>query len=127
MTNAERRTKPESRMTNEYSSPNDESLSRDFGAASRFVLRHLSFIRNSVIRPSSFLLLLFPLTLHAADNLGVLGSKRKWEVLEHYQATITHDEFTHLINDVYCTHGLPADLIKVDNDPAHILADREAP
>src|SRR6266403_380533 len=115
MTNGERMTKPESRMTKEYPSPNDERLSRGFGNASRFVLRHLSF-----------LLLLFPLTLHGADNLGVLGSKPKWEVLEHYQETITHDEFAHLINDVYCTHGFAADLIKIDNDAAQILADRES-
>src|SRR5437667_8746119 len=113
-------------MTNEYSSPNDESLSGGFGAASGFVLRHLSLIRKSVIRHSSFFLLLFPLTLHGADNLGVLGSKPKWEVLEHYQETITHDEFTHLINDVYCTHGFAADLIKIDNDAAQILANRES-
>ena len=116
----------EARMTNEYSSSNDECLSGGFGAASGFVLRHLSLIRNSVIRPSLFLLLLFPLTLHGADNLGVLGSKPKWEVLEHYQETITHDEFTHLINDVYCTHGFAADLIKIDNDAAQILANRES-
>src|SRR6266446_1195359 len=115
MTNGERMTKPESRMTKEHSSPNDESLSRGFGNASRFVIRH-----------SSFLLLLFPLTLHGADNLGVLGSKPKWEVLEHYQETITHDEFAHLINDVYCTHGIAADLIKIDNDAAQILANRES-
>jgi len=116
----------EARMTNEYSSSNDECLSGGFGAASGFVLRHLSLIRKSVLRPSSFLLLLFPLTLHGADNLGVLGSKPKWEVLEHYQETITHDEFTHLINDVYCTHGFAADLIKIDNDAAQILANRES-
>src|SRR5438132_2941495 len=126
MTNGERMTKPESRMTKEYSSPNDESLSRGFGAASCFVLRHLSFIRNSVIRHSSFLLLLFPLTLHGADNLGVLGSAPKWSVLEHYQETITHDEFAHLINDVYCTHGFAADLIKIDHNAAQILINRES-
>src|SRR5437899_2816193 len=113
-------------MTNEYSSPNDESLSGGFGAASGFVLRHLSLIRKSVIRHSSFLLLLFPLTLHGADNLGVLGSKPKWEVLEHYQETITHDEFAHLINDVYCTHGFAADLIKIDHHVPQILTNRES-
>src|SRR6266481_8458778 len=115
MTNGERMTKPESRMTKEYPSPNDERLSRGFGAASRFVLHHLSF-----------LLLLFPLTLHGADNLGVLGSKPKWEVLEHYQETITHDEFARLINDVYCTHGFAADLIKIDHNVAQILTNRES-
>ncbi len=61
----------------------------------------------------------------AADNLGVLGSKPKWDVLEHYQRTITHDEFTHLIDDVYCTHGIPDDLIKIDNDVAHLVTTRD--
>src|SRR5258708_6920331 len=113
-------------MTKEYSSPNDESLSRGFGAASGFVIRHLSLIRNSVIRHSSFLLLLFPLALHGADNLGVLATKPTWSVLEHYQETITHDEFARLINDVYCTHGFAADLIKIDSDAAQILTNRES-
>ena len=61
----------------------------------------------------------------AAGNLGVLGSKPRWSVLENYQGTITHDEFAHLINDVYCTHGIAGDLIKVDNDAAQILTNRE--
>ena len=77
--------------------------------------------RSGVIRVSSLLLIafsIFPIASRAADNLGVLGSKPKWEVLENYQRTITHDEFARLINDVYCTHGIPADLIKVDNDAA---------
>ena len=102
-------------MTKECRSLNDESLLGGLCAASRFVLRH-----------SSFLLLLLPLTLHAADNLGVLGSKPKWSVLENYQGAITHDEFAHLINDVYCTHGFAADLIKIDNDAAQIVTNRES-
>jgi hypothetical protein len=108
-------------MTKEYRSPNEESRSRDLHAASRFVICYLSLIRHS-----SFLLLLLPLTLHAADNLGVLGSKPKWDVLESYQRTITHDEFAHLINDIYCTHGFAPDLIKIDNDAAQILINRES-
>src|SRR5260370_24924162 len=106
-------------MTKEYSSPNDESLSAGFGASSGFVLRHLSLIRNSVIRHSSFLLLLFPLTLHGADNLGLLGSKPKRDVLEHYQETITHDEFPHLINDLYCRHQFASDSLHIHHDTAH--------
>jgi hypothetical protein len=47
-------------------------------------------------------------------------------VLENYQRTITRDEFAHLINDVYCTHGLGADLIKIDHDAAQILTNRES-
>jgi len=113
-------------MTKECRSLNDESLLGGLCTASRFVLRHLSLIRHSVIRHSSFLLLLLPLTLHASDNLGVLGSKPKWSVLENYQGTITHDEFTRLINDVYCTHGFAGDLIKIGNDAAQILTNRES-
>ena len=69
---------------------------------------------------------IFPTESNAADHLGILGSKPKWDVLEHYQRTITHDEFTHLINDVYCTHGIPADLIKIDNEAAQIVTDRDS-
>jgi hypothetical protein len=64
--------------------------------------------------------------LFAADNLGVLGSKPKWEVIERYNNTITRDEFAHLINDVYCTHGIPPDLIKIDNESAQIMTNRES-
>src|SRR5207253_10958553 len=67
-----------------------------------------------------------PSLASAADNLGVLGSKPKWSVLENYQETITHDEFAHLINDVYCTHGFAADLIKIDHNAAQILINRES-
>ena len=84
--------------------------------------------RSGVIRVSTLLLIafsIFPRASRAADNLGVLGSKPKWEVLENYQRTITHDEFARLINDVYCTQGIPADLIKVDNDAAQIVTNRE--
>lgn len=62
----------------------------------------------------------------AADNIGILGSKPNWDVLEHYQRTITHDEFAHLINDVYCTHGIPGDLIKIDNDSAQIVTNPDS-
>jgi hypothetical protein len=114
-------------MTKECRSPNDGSLSRDVGVASRFAFRHLSLIRRClVIRISSLVLLLFPLTLKAADNIGVLGSKPKWSVLEGYQETITRDEFAHLIKDVYCTHGFAPDLIEIDTAAARILTNRES-
>jgi hypothetical protein len=82
-----------------------------------------------VIRISSFVAICFSIfatPVRSADNLGVLGSKPKWSVLENYQSTITHDEFAHLLNDVYCTHGFAADLIKIDNDAAQILTNRES-
>ena len=74
----------------------------------------------------SFLWLVFPLALHAADNISVLGSQPRWDVLEHYQQTITHDQFAHLINDVYGTHGFAPDLIEIKDDTARILMNGDA-
>jgi N-acetylmuramoyl-L-alanine amidase len=91
--------------------------------------RHSLFVIFSsfVIRASSFVLLpVLIISASAADNLGILGSKPKWDVLEKYQHTITHDEFAHLINDVYCTHGIPDRLIKIDNDSAQIVTHRDS-
>jgi len=68
---------------------------------------------------------IFPAASHAADNLGILGAHPKWAVLENYQETITHDEFTRLIQDVYCTHGLASDLIEINERTARILMNRE--
>src|SRR5437870_529644 len=69
---------------------------------------------------------IFPLALHAADNVSVLGSKPKWSVLEKYQKTITHDEFSRLIQNVYCTHGFAPDLIEINEKTARLLMNREA-
>jgi hypothetical protein len=69
---------------------------------------------------------LFPLALHSADNISSLGSKPQWSVLEHYQETITRDKFAHLINEVYCTHGLAPDLIEINQKKARILMSRAA-
>src|SRR6266404_614267 len=63
-------------------------------------------------------LLLLTLTDLNADNISVLGSKPRWSVLEHYQETITHDEFADLINDVYCTHGFAPDLVEINEKTA---------
>ena len=62
----------------------------------------------------------------AAENLGVLGAPPRWSVIEHYQETITRDEFAHLIYDVYCTHGFAPDLIELNTDTARILTNRES-
>src|SRR2546428_3370508 len=66
------------------------------------------------------------LTGHAADNLGVLGAHPRWNVLENYQETITHDDFFRLIENVYCAHGIGADLLAIDDNSARILTNREA-
>jgi N-acetylmuramoyl-L-alanine amidase len=111
-------------MTKECRSANDKISPRSRRAASDFVIRHLSLVRHSLICHAPFLLLLFPATLEAADNVSVLGSKPKWSVLEHYQETITRDEFAHLIDEVYCTHGFAPDLIEINEKTARILMNR---
>src|SRR5438093_507003 len=70
--------------------------------------------------------LILPLASDAADNLGILGAHPRWNVLEKYQGTITHDEFARLIGSVYCTHGFAPDLITIDEKGARILTNRNA-
>jgi hypothetical protein len=86
---------------------------------------HFKKVRRQLTLFALYWLLFFP-ALHAADNISVLGSRPKWSVLEKYQGTITHDEFAQLINDVYCTHGLAADLIEINEKTARILVNRAA-
>ncbi len=62
----------------------------------------------------------------AIENLGILGAHPRWSVLEKYQETITHDDFTRLVQDVYCTHGFGDESIKIDNESARILTNRDA-
>src|ERR1043166_7504588 len=109
---------------------NDELMTKHTArtAVPSRLVRHSCLVIPSsfIIRHSSlFLLLFFTRLSPGADNLGVLGTKPKWPVLEHYQETITHDQFTHLFNDVYCTHGFAADLFKIDTDSVRILTSRE--
>lgn len=83
--------------------------------------------RRLVIRTSAFLFAaIFAAGVQGADNINVLGNKPRWDVLEHYQQTITHDDFARLINDVYCTHGFAPDLIEMKDDTARILMNRDA-
>jgi hypothetical protein len=96
----------------------DEAMTTD---VARRIFPHSAF---GIV--SSFIFLLCSLALHAADNISVLGSKPRWDVLEHYQQTITRDEFAYLVNDVYCTHGFAPDLIEINDNAAQILKNREA-
>jgi N-acetylmuramoyl-L-alanine amidase len=104
---------------------NDLSVHR-CNAATRLAC-HAAAWRRRVIRSSSLLFTaIFAAGLQAADNISVLGNKPRWDVLQHYQQTITHDEFAHLINDVYGTHGFAPDLIEITDDAARILMNRDA-
>jgi hypothetical protein len=110
-------------MTNDELIPNAEVRS-NLRLYSGFVI-----LSSLVIRASSFLLAALWICApfaYAGDNLGVLGARARWSVLEHYQETITHDEFTQLIQNVYCTHGFAPDLIEVNTDTARILTNRES-
>jgi N-acetylmuramoyl-L-alanine amidase len=109
-------------MTNDASMTNND--------AQRVTFRHSGFVILSsfVIRASSFLvffLLIFPAATRGGANLGILGASPRWNVLEKYQETITHDEFSRLIQNVYCTHGFAADLIEINEKTARILTNRE--
>jgi hypothetical protein len=56
-------------------------------------------------------------------NLSALGRKPDWSQLEKYQTTITHDEFVHLLSDVYCSHGYNPELFKIEPDVVRILTE----
>ena len=62
----------------------------------------------------------------SAANLSALGRKPDWSELEKYQATITHDEFVHLLEQVYGSHGYRPELIKIESDAARILMSADA-
>lgn len=55
-----------------------------------------------------------------------LADPPQWKTLEKYQRTITHDEFESLLRDVYCSHGISEDFIRIEKDFACILMDQHA-
>jgi hypothetical protein len=62
-----------------------------------------------------------------ADHLSnPLADSPNWKALGQFQQTITHDEFERLLGQVYCTHGIGEELIRVDPMAACILTDRDA-
>lgn len=58
-------------------------------------------------------------------NISPLAPKPRWQTLERYQDTITHDRFTQLLQNVYATRGYD-DLIGIGDDSARICEDRQA-
>ncbi|PYL81262.1 MAG: hypothetical protein DMF23_14795, partial [Verrucomicrobia bacterium] len=70
------------------------------------------------------------LLLFALFNLGRLGAaeispladKPRWPTLDRYQKTITRDDFTRLLQNVYATRGYD-DLIQIGDDSARIVED----
>lgn len=72
----------------------------------------------------AFCLSILAAGVEASDNLGILGARPRWDVLEHYQKTITHDDFARLLQTAYCTHGIAPDLVMIDDQSARILTNR---
>lgn len=54
------------------------------------------------------------------DRLSPLSHPPNWHVLQKFQETITHDEFIHLLNDVYAPGNAAQKWIKVEPDHAEI-------
>jgi hypothetical protein len=74
-----------------------------------------------------YLCFLNPRSILAADHLSnPLADPPSWKALKKYQRTITHDEFERFLRDVYATHGISDELIRLDRDFACILMDRDA-
>src|ERR1044072_638513 len=62
----------------------------------------------------------------AADHLSnPLADSPNWKTLEKFQQTITHDEFERLFRQVYCTHRISEEFIRIDDDAVCILTDRD--
>ncbi len=57
----------------------------------------------------------------SAAKISTLGHEPDWSALEKYQATITHDEFVHLLDQAYGSYGYNPELIKIEQDEARIL------
>ena len=103
---------------------NDLSV-QQFDAAKPLACHAVAWRR--VIRASSFICIaILATSLQAAENISVPGDKPRWAILDHYQQTITHDEFAHLLNDIYGTHGFAPDLIEIKDHTARILMNRDA-
>ncbi len=61
-----------------------------------------------------------------ADNLSPLGATPDWSTLDRFQESITRDDFTRLINEVYCTHGIPPDVFTIGAESVQVLANKES-
>ncbi len=83
---------------------------------------------EKLLRASALFLCLLPVSgsvaAEAKANIGILGTRPKWSILEKYQETITRADFLRLLDGIYCTHGRPDRLISVGDTSARILASR---
>jgi hypothetical protein len=85
------------------------------------IIRRLNISR---IAASLSLFAAFIISAGAAENISPLGKSPDWASLEKFQGTITRDDFTRLMQTVYCTRGA-GDLIKMEAEAARILINKD--
>jgi len=73
-----------------------------------------------MVRSVLLLFALFNLGQLSAAEISPLADKPRWPTLERYQETITRDDFTRLLQNVYATRGYD-DLIEINEDSARIV------
>src|SRR6266550_2310482 len=78
-----------------------------------------------MLRCILFLFALFNLGRLGAAEISPLADKPRWPTLDRYQETITRDDFTRLLQNVYATRGYD-DLIQIGDDSARIVEDAAA-
>jgi len=78
-----------------------------------------------MLRCVLLLFALFNLGRLEAAEISPLADKPRWGTLERYQETITRDDFTRLLQNVYATRGYD-DLIQINDDSARIVEDAVA-
>src|SRR5438046_939581 len=77
---------------------------------------------------SLFLFLFIPsFPCRAVEPLSnPLADSPNWNLLTKFQKKITHDHFEGLVREVYCTHGISTDFVRIEPDFACILIDQDA-
>src|SRR5437762_11689614 len=78
-----------------------------------------------MVRCVLLLFALFNLGQLRAEEISPLADNPRWPTLERYQETITRDDFTRLLQNVYATRGYD-DLIQINEDSARIVGDAAA-
>src|SRR2546427_11989202 len=78
-----------------------------------------------MLRCVLFLFAVFNLGRLGAEEISPLADKPRWPTLERYQETMTRDDFTRLLQNVYATRGYD-DLIQIGDDSARIVEDAAA-
>ena len=60
----------------------------------------------------------------AAENISPLGTAHDWDLLARYQKTMTRDDFSRLLESVYCPNGAAEAWIKTEAESARIFEEQ---